>query len=483
KWVVYASGFQEVEVRRHDEAFGVNIHLKKCACNMWELTCLPCVHAVAGYIHLKKDPELGVTEWFLKNKWFESYQYSIRPVPGSKLWKKSYLPKPLPPGKRKLPGHNKSKCTHASKPKPDNFYEIPTDEERKHGSNNVRERDQYQQAGPSVDEIPNNLWKKSYLPKPLPPGERKLPGRPRKRRIRHPSEYDHEISRVGRVMHCHRERDQYQQAGPSVDEIPKYREDPVIPESSSGNKRKEPPVKKKSSQVNEASGSKSNLTPEVESSSASWLEGCRKVIGIDGCFLTHTCKGQLLTAVGRDANNQMFLIAWSVVGVENKNNWCWFLSLLSDDLNLNDGAGLTVISDGHKGLLEAVKIWLPDAEHRQLFWKAAASSMNEQFLKVMKEIKALDENAYTWLVDHDPNTWCRAYFEVDRSCVAFENGISESFNSKILSARGKPIITMLEDIRVYIMQRVWFLNKNAMELNDSITPFARRHLEFMKIRQ
>nr|GEW80811.1 hypothetical protein [Tanacetum cinerariifolium] len=108
KWVVYASGFQEVEVevRRQDEAFGVNIHLKKCACNMGELIGLPCVHAVAGYIHLKKDLELGVTEWFSKNKW---------------------------------------------------------------------------------------------------------------------------------------ERDQYQQAGPSVDEIPKCKEDPVIPESSSGNKRKEPP--------------------------------------------------------------------------------------------------------------------------------------------------------------------------------------------------------------------------------------------------
>nr|GFC18524.1 hypothetical protein CTI12_AA105810 [Tanacetum cinerariifolium] len=183
--VVYASGFQKVEVRRQDEAFGVNIHLKKCACNMWELTGLRCVHAVAGYIHLKKDPELGVTEWFSKNKWFESYQYSIRPVPGTKLWKKSDLPKPLPPGERKLPGrprkrrirhpseydheisrvgrvmhchrcwqsgHNKSKCTNAPKPKPDNFYEIPIDEERKHGSNNIRERDQYQQAGPSVDE-------------------------------------------------------------------------------------------------------------------------------------------------------------------------------------------------------------------------------------------------------------------------------------------------------------------------------------------
>nr|GEZ41020.1 zinc finger, PMZ-type [Tanacetum cinerariifolium] len=103
--VVYASGFQEVEVRRQDESFGVNIHLKKCACNMWELTGLPCMHDVAGYIHLKKDLELGVIEWFSKNKWFESYQYSIKPgTPGSKLWKKSDLPKPLPPSERKLPG-------------------------------------------------------------------------------------------------------------------------------------------------------------------------------------------------------------------------------------------------------------------------------------------------------------------------------------------------------------------------------------------
>nr|GEX37696.1 hypothetical protein CTI12_AA159120 [Tanacetum cinerariifolium] len=184
--------------------------------------------------------------------------------------------------------------------------------------------------------------------------------------------------------------------------------------------------------------------------------------------LTYFKRIYLLTTMGRDANNQMFPIAWVVVGVENKNNRCWFLSLLSDDLNLNDGAGLIVISDGHKSGLQ----------FKRLFWKAAARSMNEQFLEVMEEIKALDGNAYTWLVDHDPNTWCRAYFEVDRSCAAFENGISESFNSKILSARGKPIITMLEDIRVYIMKRVWFLNKTAMELNDSITPFARRHLEF-----
>ena len=37
--------------------------------------------------------------------------------------------------------------------------------------------------------------------------------------------------------------------------------------------------------------------------------GCRKMIGLDGCFLKGLVKGEILTAVGRDANNQMYPIA------------------------------------------------------------------------------------------------------------------------------------------------------------------------------
>ncbi|KAM3359008.1 hypothetical protein P3S68_021941 [Capsicum galapagoense] len=38
-------------------------------------------------------------------------------------------------------------------------------------------------------------------------------------------------------------------------------------------------------------------------------EGCRKCIGLDGCFLKGVCKGQLLVAIAKDGNNQMFPIA------------------------------------------------------------------------------------------------------------------------------------------------------------------------------
>lgn len=72
---------------------------------------------------------------------------------------------------------------------------------------------------------------------------------------------------------------------------------------------------------------------------------------------------------------------------------------------------------------------------------------------------------------------------MDRCTAAFENGISESFNSRILNARGKPIITMLEDIRIYLMQRVYSMNNFAMQLEDIITPSVRTRLELLKQQQ
>ena len=79
-----------------------------------------------------------------------------------------------------------------------------------------------------------------------------------------------------------------------------------------------------------------------------WKEGCWPIIGVDGCFLKTCCKGELLTAIGRDGNNQMFPIAWAVVNIENKVNWIWFLQLLKQDLGISNGDGPTIISDIQK---------------------------------------------------------------------------------------------------------------------------------------
>ncbi|KAL8478646.1 hypothetical protein ACS0TY_030507 [Phlomoides rotata] len=54
-------------------------------------------------------------------------------------------------------------------------------------------------------------------------------------------------------------------------------------------------------------------------------DGCRPIIGVDGCHLKGPHKGILLTTVGVDANNNLYPITWAVVNTESRETWEWFL--------------------------------------------------------------------------------------------------------------------------------------------------------------
>ncbi|GKB31898.1 agenet domain-containing protein [Tanacetum coccineum] len=101
----------------------------------------------------------------------------------------------------------------------------------------------------------------------------------------------------------------------------------------------------------------------------------------------------------------------------------------------------------------------------------------------MEELKVIRPEAYQYLIDRNPNSWCRAYFRQESKCPNFENGICESFNRAILVQRTKPIITMLEDIRLYIMQRLVEMNRVARNWEHTITSSIRKRLELVKIVQ
>ncbi|GKF28841.1 multidrug resistance-associated protein 5 [Tanacetum coccineum] len=73
-----------------------------------------------------------------------------------------------------------------------------------------------------------------------------------------------------------------------------------------------------------------------------WKAGYRKIIALDGCFLKNPNQGKILTTIGRDGNNHIYLVAWAVVNVKNKDIWTWFLELLEEDLGCSRGNGLRV---------------------------------------------------------------------------------------------------------------------------------------------
>nr|ABA97178.2 transposon protein, putative, Mutator sub-class [Oryza sativa Japonica Group] len=55
---------------------------------------------------------------------------------------------------------------------------------------------------------------------------------------------------------------------------------------------------------------------------------CRPVLCIDGTFLTGKYRGQILTAIGVDGNNQVLPLAFAFVESENTDSWYWFLKLV-----------------------------------------------------------------------------------------------------------------------------------------------------------
>lgn len=84
---------------------------------------------------------------------------------------------------------------------------------------------------------------------------------------------------------------------------------------------------------------------------------------MDGCFLKRQYGGQLLAACGIDPNNNWYPFCYAIVEAETKETWHWFINYMRDDLDVVDSAEWTMISDKQKGLLDAVSILLPNAEH------------------------------------------------------------------------------------------------------------------------
>ena len=81
---------------------------------------------------------------------------------------------------------------------------------------------------------------------------------------------------------------------------------------------------------------------------------CRPVLCIDGTFLTGKYKGQILTAIGVDGNQQIVPIAFAFVESENYESWLFFLRELKKGV-VQDRPNVCILHDRHPGMLKAIK--------------------------------------------------------------------------------------------------------------------------------
>ncbi|XP_061348984.1 uncharacterized protein LOC133294346 [Gastrolobium bilobum] len=217
--------------------------------------------------------------------------------------------------------------------------------------------------------------------------------------------------------------------------------------------------------------------------------GCRPLIGLDGCFLKSYYEGQLLSAVGEDANKQFYVIAYAVVDSETEKNWKWFLTLLQEDLGDHGGLvpALKEIMPGSHHRLCVQYVWKnfikqwKDKETRGIVWECARCTTVPQFEKVMLRLKTLNEPASKYLDNIHPSCWVKAYYSHWPKCDNITNNMAEVWNPKIVNYRSKPIMTLCEELRCYIMRRMAAHKRILQTFRGKIAPAQQKRLDQLKV--
>ncbi|GJV99159.1 mutator type transposase [Tanacetum coccineum] len=76
----------------------INIRLRSCACRKWEITGMPCKHAVASIWNMANNglepgiPESWVHESYWLKTWVDMYRFKVNPCNGPELWPESDTP-------------------------------------------------------------------------------------------------------------------------------------------------------------------------------------------------------------------------------------------------------------------------------------------------------------------------------------------------------------------------------------------------------
>lgn len=197
-----------------------------------------------------------------------------------------------------------------------------------------------------------------------------------------------------------------------------------------------------------------------------FLHGCLPIICLGALPLTSKYLGNLLSVTSFDADGGLFLVAFGVVDVETDDSWMWFLSefhkLLQENVDIIPQ--LTVLSDGRKGIADAVRRKFPRAYHAiclrhlseninkefknirlsHILSKAAYSITSSGFKESISEIGEVCADAAKWIAQIPPNHWAVLYFDGPRFGHLSSN--NNEFNRWAIEARELPVIQVIERI-------------------------------------
>ncbi|GAB4853387.1 hypothetical protein Ancab_040603 [Ancistrocladus abbreviatus] len=228
-----------------------------------------------------------------------------------------------------------------------------------------------------------------------------------------------------------------------------------------------------------------------------FLNGCLPIVGIGGIQLKNKYLGTLLSVTSFDADGGLFPIAFGVVDVQNDESWMWFLSEFHKALEMHTERipQFTFLSDGQKGIADAVKRKFPNSHHAfcmrhlsesiskefknsrlvQLLWKAAYAPTTVAFKERIAEIEEISPEAAKWIQEFPPSCWALVHFYGIRYGHLSSN--IDEFTKWIVEARELPIIQVIEKIHKKLIAEFKERRFKGESWLSVLTPSAEKQME------
>ncbi|RZC81221.1 hypothetical protein C5167_043799 [Papaver somniferum] len=227
---------------------------------------------------------------------------------------------------------------------------------------------------------------------------------------------------------------------------------------------------------------------------------CHLMIILDATFLVGKHKGALMVAVGKDANQGIFPIAFGIVDIEDKPNWVWSLENLKEILD--EKRFMTFISDRGKGLIHAVPEVFPGCFHSFYFYHMKLNIPVSKNDKRYKETISMFKYVYYALTPqgfasalksmklynlHKMIIWLKGIPHENWATYAFlgiygekSSSVIESFNSFIKNDKGLPHSFLAGQIRVHLMDWMYKRKKESEKWKSVLTPRMEHRLKTIK---
>lgn len=93
----YLSKPGEFEVVDGKSTLPVSLNNHTCACNLWQISGIPCKHGMRAILMAGLDPHRFVSDWYSVSKYKLAYANGISPIPDREQWPENVGPVIEPP--------------------------------------------------------------------------------------------------------------------------------------------------------------------------------------------------------------------------------------------------------------------------------------------------------------------------------------------------------------------------------------------------